>query len=93
MAPYCEERENGQTMGKVAGGTSNYKNYESFIREISSCENVTAALLCLDDVVETEDGEYDATTCLLMLWLPSIQECILDRLHTQHTFVGSTSRP
>ena len=78
------KNENGQTVGKVAGGTSNYKNYESFIREIGSRENVTAALLCLDDVMETEDGEYDATTRLLMLWLPSIQECILDRFHVVH---------
>ena len=78
------KNENGQTVGKIAGSTSNYKNYESFIREIGERPNVTASLLCLDDVTELENGDYDSATKLLMLWLPSIQECILDRFHVVH---------
>ena len=34
--------------------------------------------------METDNGEYDATTRLLMLWLPSVEECILDRFHVVH---------
>ena len=78
------KNENGQTLGKMAGATCNYKDYESSIRELGARANVTAPLLCLDDVTETENGDYDAVTKLLFLWLPSVEECILDRYHVVH---------
>jgi hypothetical protein len=78
------KNENGQTVGKEAGATSNYKDYEVMIREIGQRANVTAPLLCLDDVVEIENGDYDRATSLLMRWLPSTQECVLDRFHVVH---------
>ena len=56
------KNENGQTVGKEAGATSNYKDYEVMIREIGQRANVTAPLLCLDDVVEIENGDYDRAT-------------------------------
>ena len=54
------KNENGQTVGKQAGATSNYKNYEVMIREIGQRANVTAPLLCLDDVTEIDNGDSPA---------------------------------
>jgi hypothetical protein len=78
------KNESGQTVGKFAGATANYANYSEFIREIGSRANVTAVLLCIDDLLETENGEYHAHALLLMEWIPSAVECILDRYHVVH---------
>ena len=78
------KNENGQTVGKAAGATSNYEDYEDFIREIGARPNVTAPLICLDDVMETEIGNYDARTLKLMEWIPTAEEVILDRFHVVH---------
>ena len=75
------KNENGQTVGKAAGKTANYAEYEEFIREIGSRPNVTAQLICLDDLLETDLGGYDARSTKLVEWIPSAIECILDRFH------------
>ena len=77
------KNENGQTVGKAAGKTANYLDYEDFLREIGQRKNVTAKLLCLDDVVETSSGEYDARSKLLLEWLGG-EEVVLDRFHVIH---------
>ena len=77
------KNENGQTVGKFAGATSNYLNYETQIREIGARENVTAELLCIDDLMENEVGEYAKHAQRLMEWTGT-KECILDRFHVVH---------
>ena len=49
--------ENGETVGKKMGRTAVYVDYEDFIREIGARSNVTAELLCLDDLMETDLGQ------------------------------------
>ena len=78
------KNEAGQTVGKRAGRTSDYADYEEYIREIGQRENVTAVLLCIDDLMETDMGTYDSRARKLLEWIPSAVECILDRFHVVH---------
>ena len=78
------KNENGQMVGKCAGQTCSYADYGVFIREMGARTNVTAKLLCIDDLLESESGEYHAHARLLMEWIPSAEECILDRYHVVH---------
>ena len=52
------KNEDKQTVGKKAGPSSNYADYQAFIEEIGARDNVTAELLVFDDLSETEAGEY-----------------------------------
>ena len=84
------KNENGQTIGKCAGPSANYEDYAEFIKEVGARENVTAKLLCLDDLIEMALGEYDARAIKLMKWIPSAKDCILDRFHVMIHRVNET---